>query len=203
MTDFELTFEVDELPDDVLDAIDQEFDAVVSGHPGLTLITVLVPGVTALGAAKTAVKKLEHLPGVVVRRICEDLVNRRDIAERSNVSIQAVGQWIRGDRHKFNAFPQPFNFVGGGVWLWPEVNDWLRRTEKEFDESVAFPCRNDYYEINRWISHRRAQQLVHVGITWTSDNFEASIDRLTEESETSTTGWTVVRKRRIRMDDAS
>ncbi|GAA3430540.1 hypothetical protein [Kutzneria kofuensis] len=168
MTEFELIFAVDQLTDDAIDAIYDRYDALVAGHGDMTLLTVTAEGPTPVAAGKTAVRDLELLAGVIVQRCYEDLVNRKDIAERCNVSPQAVGLWIRGDRQRKHPFPQPFNLVGGGVWLWGEVNEWLRRTYKPQDD-VHYPCRDDYAEINRWIAEHRAQKrMLHVDFSWSS-----------------------------------
>lgn len=158
MSDFELIFAVDDLSDDVIDQIYDRYDAIVAGHETVTLLTVTAEGATPFTAAKAVVRDLESIDGVVVRRCYEDLVSRRDIAERCEVSPQAVGQWIRGDRHKGHTFPDPFNLVAGGIWLWGEVNSWLRRSGLKYYE-IAYPCRDDYAEINRWISNYRAHSV--------------------------------------------
>lgn len=156
MADFELIFAVDELPEDTVWSIYEEHDALVASHGALTLLTVTSQGMTALSAAKVAVLSLERFPEVRVKRCYEDLVSRIDIAERASATPQAVGQWIRGERHRNYPFPEPFNLVSGGVWLWGEVNQWLRRAKKTADE-IQFPCKEDYAEINKWLNERQAR----------------------------------------------
>lgn len=154
MPTYELIFAVDELADDTVWSIYEEFDALVATHGALTLLTVSVPGANAVRAAKSAVEELERLQGVRVKRCYEDLVSRMDIAERTEATPQAVGQWIRGTRHRDQPFPEPFNLVSGGVWLWGEVNQWLRRVGKKADDQ-QFPCKEDYADINKWLNERR------------------------------------------------
>ncbi|SHG32931.1 hypothetical protein [Streptoalloteichus hindustanus] len=157
MTQFELIFAVDGLAEGAVWAIYEDFDALVATHGTTTLLTVTTPGPTAPMAAKAVVAKLEKTARVVVQRCYEDLVNRVDIAERCRTTPQAVGQWIHGKRRREVPFPEPFNLVNGGVWLWGEVNEWLRRSGKPSDD-VQFPCRADYYEINHWLNERRTQR---------------------------------------------
>jgi hypothetical protein len=153
---FELIFAVDKLDDDTVWSIYEKCDALIATHGSLTLLTVMSEGATALRAAKMIVQGLERVPNVKVKRCYEDLVSRVDIAERAATTPQAVGQWIRGERHRDHPFPEPFNLVSGGVWLWGEVNQWFRRTGKKSD-NLQFPCKEDYAEINQWLNERRAQ----------------------------------------------
>ncbi|MCA1703497.1 MAG: hypothetical protein LC808_09660 [Actinobacteria bacterium] len=157
---YELTFEVDELADDIIDAIYDRFDALVSAHAHVTLITLTAEGPTAVVAGKRAVEEPESELRVVVRRSVEDLVTRADIASRCDVTPQAVGQWIRGARQREASFPARFSLVAGGIWLWGEVNDWLRRVGKPHDGDLCFPRREDHDELNLWLKERRVSQRV-------------------------------------------
>lgn len=160
MGQYELTFDVDDLSDDTIDKIYDRFDAVVGSHADVTFLTLTAEGPTAVVAAKRAVEELESELAVVIGRVVEDLVSRVDIATRSESTPQAVGQWIRGDRHRGFPFPQRYSLVAGGVWLWGEVNEWLRRVQKKHDESMLFPRREDHDEINAWLKDRRTQHQV-------------------------------------------
>jgi hypothetical protein len=153
VTTIELIFSVDPMDDDVVWEIYEKFDAVVATHSGITLIEVSVEGNHPVRAAKKAVRELERIDGVHVLRCYEDLVSRADIAERASATVQAVGHWIRGTRHKGHPFPQAFNLVNGGVWLWGEVNNWLARVGKPVDNAY-YPSREDHLEVNKWITER-------------------------------------------------
>lgn len=185
MSEFELIFAVDDLSDDIIDQVYDRYDSIVAGHGSVTLLTVTAEGSTALNAAITVIKDLEKIDGVIISRCYEDLVSRRDIADRCEVSPQAVGQWIRGDRQRGYAFPDPFNFVSGGIWLWGEVNSWLRRSGLNHD-SISYPCRDDYAEINRWIrSHRARSVMVTVDLVVNSERISRhDIRREPAESRT-------------------
>ncbi|MDQ2792055.1 MAG: hypothetical protein M3Y73_21010, partial [Actinomycetota bacterium] len=144
MTQYEWIFAVDDLADDTIDAVYETYDALVSHHGGLTLLTLTTEGDTAVEAAKTIITQLQRDRRLVrVRRAYEDLVTKADIASRSNTTPQAAGQWVRGKRLREFPFPECFSLAAGGIWLWGEVNDWLRRTGKSADD-IEYPRREDY-----------------------------------------------------------
>lgn len=153
MTQYELIFAVDALSDVTVTAIYDTYDALYARHGDTYLLTITQEGPTARDAAERAVAVLETQHGVTIHRLCEDFVNRGDIAERTDSTVQAVGQWIRRDRLKNAPFPEPYSFVSGGIWLWGEVNDWLRRVGKDADE-LHYPGRVDVAEINTWLATR-------------------------------------------------
>ncbi|MDQ3760858.1 MAG: hypothetical protein M3460_03930 [Actinomycetota bacterium] len=150
MTQYEWIFVIDDLTDDAVDAVYETCDALVSHHGGLTLLTVTAEGATAVEAAKTTITQLQQERLVRFQRAYEDLVTKVDIASRCNTTPQAVGQWARGKRLRDFPFPQCFSLTAGGIWLWGEVNDWLRRTGKSADD-IEFPRREDYAAVNYWI----------------------------------------------------
>lgn len=167
MANYELIFDVDELTDEAIDEIYDRYDAIVAGHGDRVLLTVTVPGTNAVSAAQSAVRDLETIDGVTVGSCYEDLVSKTDIGRRIGVSPQAVGQWIRGDRHRAHVFPKPYNLVSGGVWLWGEVDAWARRVGLT-NSDLEYPCQDDYVEINRWIKEHRASAItVTVDVTLT------------------------------------
>lgn len=157
MAQYELMFDVDALDDATTEKVYADHDALVSSHQDGTTLTITAEGATAATAAKRVVAELDML-GVKVRRLTEDLVSRTDIAARCDATPQAVGQWIRGTRQRDTAFPPRLHRVAGGIWLWGEVNDWLRRVGRPYDEGIEYPCRRDYDEINGWLCERDVKQ---------------------------------------------
>jgi len=161
MAEYELTFELDPLGEDQEDAICDRLDAVVATHGSTTLVTLTGRGCSVLDAAKRAVRELEHCGGVV-HRLYEDLVSRSMIAQRARTTPQAVGQWVRGERQVRGAgdpvFPEPYNYVAGGVWLWGEVNAWLVALDRH--DGMNHPHRIDYALLNEWLSTRRSAAAV-------------------------------------------
>lgn len=126
----------------VEDAVADSLDAVIATHHGVVTVTVLITAPYCLAAARSAIDTLRRL-GTPPRRLVDDLVTRSQIAERAGVTRQAVGQWIRGERHSGSAFPRPFVLAGGGLWLWGEVLDALAARGIELDEGISYPTRRE------------------------------------------------------------
>jgi len=141
-TPYELSFEVSDLSERVEDAIADHFDALVSAHSGVTKVTVSAEGTTCLEAAIGVIDALRSL-GAVPLRLMDDLVSRGEIARRAGVTPQAVGLWIRGERHVSSPFPKPFVLAGGGLWLWGEVVSALAQRNVSIDDDVRYPTRRD------------------------------------------------------------
>jgi hypothetical protein len=160
---YELIFETSELAEDVEDAIYEAFDALVSQRGRDSFVTLSAEGESAFEAAAAAIAGLQAL-GAEVRRMTEDLVTRANIAERAGVTTQAVGLWVRNERHQEDPFPAPYNHVAGGVWLWSEVNDWLARGHGAAD-GLRHPSRDDYAQVNAALAQSRHAVPVSVG-TW-------------------------------------
>ncbi|MGH3885804.1 MAG: hypothetical protein ACRDSZ_04405 [Pseudonocardiaceae bacterium] len=156
MAQYEWIFVVDDLSDDAIDGVYATCDALVSHHDGFTLLTVTAEGSTAAEAAKTTITQLQHERQLVrFQRPYEDFVTKVDIAARCSTTPQAVGQWVRGKRQREFPFPGRFSLTAGGIWLWGEVNHWLRQAGKSSDD-IEYPCREDYSAVNHWICEQRA-----------------------------------------------
>lgn len=143
---FELIFEIEELSDEREFELLEAFDCFVGGHGRVTLLTITWEAADATQAGLHAARELQKR-GVVVTRLVEDLVTRSAIAQRSSKTTQAVGLWARGERQQADPFPAPYVLAGGGVWLWGEVNDWLRRQGYAHDD-MAYPTRADHARVN-------------------------------------------------------
>ncbi|MFI6305915.1 hypothetical protein ACIBCH_28895 [Amycolatopsis thailandensis] len=176
MGQYELIFTIDHLEEDRAFEISNTIDVMYSEHGRTSLLTVTSEGDTALAAATDVVVQLETQFGVVIHRAYEDLVTKADIAERAGATVQAVGQWARGVRQKELRFPEPFNLVGGGVWLWADVNEWLREAGKAYDDDLLYPNRDELELINAWLKNRKSGQpsrrinLVHLGSAMSEQN---------------------------------
>ena len=139
---FEIILLVDELTAEQEDLIYDEQDALISSHGDASRLTVTVEGSTALAGARRLLRFL-RVVGARPRQFCEDFVTRADIADRADVSRQAVGLWGRGERHQ--AFPTPYSPVAGGIWLFWEVDSWLRKNVWTYDgPELSFPTREDH-----------------------------------------------------------
>lgn len=149
LTDFELIFVIPDVSgpgDERIAAAEEHLDIVVESHSGLTLATVTAEGADSVAAALAAAAVLSAC-GLPPVRSYPDLVTRQDIADRAEVSRQAVGNWVRGERIQSDPFPAPVNFVGGGAWLWGDVAAWLRRHDRGADE-MEFPSIDDHARID-------------------------------------------------------
>ncbi|WP_147917225.1 hypothetical protein [Ruania zhangjianzhongii] len=146
-SNFEFTFEVAELNDTAVDAIELHYDCVESTHGRTTELTLLVPGMNATDAASEAINRI-LAAGVTVRRLVDDLVTRTEIAERADVTSQAVGLWARGERKRGVSFPEPYVYAGSvRLWLWGEVATYLRAAHVPIDEGVQYPGRAETLRI--------------------------------------------------------
>ncbi|HEY8717981.1 helix-turn-helix domain-containing protein [Pengzhenrongella sp.] len=139
---FELIFEFPALSEDLEDAIAGCFDALIATHSEVTTVTLSAEGDTCLLAASSAIDGLRTL-GANPLRLVDDLVSRGEIARRAGVTPQAVGLWIRGERHAGTAFPRRFVTAGGGLWLWAEVVPALAERGVAIDDGVQYPTRRD------------------------------------------------------------
>ncbi len=147
MTKFELQFQIEPASEDVLDNVIAAVDSGYASHGNVHLLTVWTEADTAIDAARQEALRLASLR-VVVIRLYEDLVTRQDIADRTGTTRQGVGNWVRQERRTGNnrSFPDPYNVVGGGIWLWSEVNDWLEQVGKA--DGLAHPTARDYAIFN-------------------------------------------------------
>lgn len=158
---YELIFETSELSEDIEDTIYEAFDALISQRGRNSFLTLSAEGESAFEAAVGVIAQLQVF-GLEVRRLTEDLVTRADIAERAGVTSQAVGLWVRNERHQDDPFPAPYNHVAGGVWLWSEVNEWLARGHGIADQ-LLHPSRDDYDQVNAMLAESRRRAPVAVG----------------------------------------
>lgn len=74
---------------------------------------------------------------IKIKRIDLDLVSLSQIAERLDVTREAVRLWSTGERRQ--DFPAPFTSAGKSLlWAWSDVFDWL--TEEEIqDDPLPLP----------------------------------------------------------------
>ena len=74
----------------------------------------------------------ERSPEIIIKRVDLDLVSLSQIAERLDITREAVRLWASGQRRK--GFPVPFTSAGQSLlWAWSEVYDWLTPEETEGD----------------------------------------------------------------------
>jgi hypothetical protein len=167
---FEIAFVTETIEDPADDRIDRAVAVIpnlgVSSYGDLTVMTALVRGGSAVEAGIYAAKAIDA-SGINVLRSYQDLVTRQDIADRLEVTRQAVGTWVRGERHHDTPFPPPSSLVAGGVWLWGDVVAWCRASGRDVDDA-NFPSLED---------HNRLDLLISAGVkTVTLSTYEAASD---------------------------
>ena len=149
MKNYELTFNVVEVPDKLADELLDQFDCAIGEyHGGQQYITITADGDDCFSAAKAMTTRLQAL-GMIVQRLQEDLVSRNEIADRVGVTRQAVSNWVRGQRGK--GFPAPSNDVAGGVWLWGDIARWAEAHGSYDANGMNYPWRADYDRVNGWL----------------------------------------------------
>lgn len=161
----------------IVDGLDAQDDAqvdllaelpevlVLSDADGAVEVHVEIEAPASEAAVRAAVLILESAaPGVRVERIELDLVAASDIAERVEVSRQAVTNWATG-RRSGPPFPSPLGRIAGGtrVWAWSQVLPWLQASQHATDHETAL----DYaviVELNALLQHpRQPSRLASVG----------------------------------------
>jgi transcriptional regulator with XRE-family HTH domain len=197
---YELIFQTEPLTETVMDAIEAEFDALISGHGTSYMVTVSAEGRDAVTAADSALLHLRNL-GAHPYRLVEDLVSRSEIARRVGVAPQAVGQWIRGERRAEQPFPEVFNAVAGGVWLWADVVDWLEHVNVpgvDLDEAVAHPHREDYWAVNHRLvaEHSDVERARTIGGLVAAVSSSSPVHAIVTIKETTSRGGTQARSGR-------
>lgn len=138
--------DVEDLADPRLDLLTDWVDTVCQSHADLTVVTVLLEGRSALETGIAAVEFLRRC-NLFTPRSHLDLVTIPEIAERADVTRQAVANWITGIR-RGDSFPPPANLVNGGVWLWHDVDKWLKERHKDVSNGVSYPTFEDHTKLD-------------------------------------------------------
>jgi hypothetical protein len=158
--DYDFTFVVAGATAEDQDAVRtllDRLDAVLALAGGQHLVSITMEGPSAVEAAlMAAVAIRDCVPGIRVVRLDRDLVGVYEISERTARSRQNVQQWIVGSRKaEHGPFPAPEGTAGRSqVWLWTEVNAWLRR--HDMGDDVGYPTREEMGDIDFALTHRVA-----------------------------------------------
>jgi hypothetical protein len=164
-TEFEIAF-VTEMISDPADArlghvLTLLPDAIVASHRDFNIITTSVFAADAIEAGVRAARSIAA-SGIRVQRTYQDLVSRQDIADRSDVTRQGVGLWVRGERFTDTPFPAPISLVSSGIWLWGDVVNWGRSLNLEWaSDEPNFPSLDDHNRLDLMIS----SGIEHVTVT--------------------------------------
>ena len=149
--EYEFTFVVEGAgpeDDDAVSTLFNDLDAMLALAGGVIVLTIAAEGATALDAASQAVRAAcSAVPQLKVLRIDRDLVGVPEISQRTGRTRQNVLQWINGERQAKRPFPAPEGTAGRArVWLWTEVNDWLR--DLDLDDGSVYPTRDEMTDID-------------------------------------------------------
>lgn len=128
---------------------------MMSSIDGSVSIDLAVEATSPDAALRAGVHIVElAVPGASVCSVDLDLVAATDIAQRVDVSRQAVNQWVAGSR-AVPAFPAALGHVAGGtrVWAWSAVVPWLHNRGKALDECT--PTYASIVEANALLAHPR------------------------------------------------
>jgi hypothetical protein len=137
--------------EDLGQAFYAQFDGVLAERCGRIGVWVYVEASSALHAAMSVIPRLEEI-GFSVVRVDQDLVDGPEIANRLNVSRQAVQHWAVGTRG--SSFPVPVGFVGGKrLWTWGQIAEWARR-EGKTDEPLGLD-QDSAAEVDAMLGRRR------------------------------------------------
>ena len=151
-TPYEVKFEVRDitsLDDPRIQVAENELDAFVVLTQDNCTVAIEVDDVpNGIAAGKTAAHALSRA-GIVPIRSVPDIVDTSAIASRAEVTRQAVDHWVRGARGE--GFPDTFWPAGPRVWLWREVNDWLKENSKAFDADVEYPTKCDHTMLDAYL----------------------------------------------------
>lgn len=150
MRTYELTFIIDPIDDATIDRLAAEgIDWSQTGR--LQFAHVDETSVSCADAVKTALGNLQSL-GVRASRLRLDLVSSSEIAARTGVSRPAVTKWTK-ETSGSQAFPIEFDWsTTGPIWVWADVNDWLKTTGKAGYDEVCSPSLAEVEQANRWIA---------------------------------------------------
>ncbi|WP_418003343.1 XRE family transcriptional regulator [Mycobacterium sp. PDNC021] len=155
-TEFEIAFATEPIGDPADARLGQVLallpDATIASHRDFNIVTTAMHAPDAIEAGIRAAQLIEAA-GIRVLRTYQDLVARQDIADRSDMTRQGVGLWVRGERFSETPFPAPVSLVSGGVWLWGDVVEWARTLGLDWAaEEAHFPTLDDHNRLDVMIS---------------------------------------------------
>jgi hypothetical protein len=111
-------------------------DALVALQRGLFVLDFDREANTLAEAVESACADIRRASATIVRIEPDPLVSASDIAERAEITRQAVSFYVNGERGE--GFPPPVACVSGSrpLWKWSEVAIWLHAAGK-IDQSVV------------------------------------------------------------------
>jgi hypothetical protein len=134
------------------DFLCDEWDAHISRHGKQTFAAVLLAR-PALDSFFDLAKSLDGA-GIEILSVVQDLVTASEIAERLEVSRQAVNNWCRGTRKAASDFPEPVVLAGAHLWDWGQVVQWAR-THLVVNDAVQYPSPDEVAILNGHLASAR------------------------------------------------
>ena len=131
----------------------QRFEGILAERDGRISVSVYTDAESGFAAARSVIEDLETV-GFSIVRVDLDLVDSPEIAERLNVSRQAVNNWARGSRGR--GFPHPLGSPGGKrIWSWGQITEWAATNHRKFRGPSALSL-DDAVAIDHFLAQRRA-----------------------------------------------
>lgn len=141
MNSYEFTIVATGLPIDNDDWLDRFYDvgcddALVGLKRGLFVLDFDREAGSLIEAVESACADVRRAGATIVRIEPDPLVSASDIAERAQITRQAVSLYVSGERGE--GFPTPVACISGSrpLWKWSEVAAWLHAAGK-MDQSVV------------------------------------------------------------------
>lgn len=135
MNSYEFTIVATGLPIDNDDCLDRFYeagcnDAIIGLQRGVFVLDFDREADTLVEAIESACADVRCAGATIVRIEPDPLVSASDIAERAEITRQAVSLYISGERGE--GFPTPVACVSGArpLWKWSDVVVWLHKAGK-------------------------------------------------------------------------
>ena len=164
--EYEFTFEIEQISEALEDSVAYEMGASFFGRSSGTFVTVSRVDRSCFAAAVNLLGQL-HGFGVKTLRLVEDLVDRAEIARRTDRTPQSVGLWIRGERRTQATFPPSYTLTSGELWLWRDIQDVLPQLGVNLDEPLG-PARCDLPRIGGAVSGMHDGETIGLAIVETT-----------------------------------
>ena len=169
---------------ETLIAVSERFDDLAwSSHDGQAFATLFTTAPDPVAhAASVAARIAEHVPGAQVTGVDEQLVSVGDIADRANVTPEAIRLWAAGKRRSGNPFPRPRGRISQGrtqmkVWAWGEVHAWLRAEYKiPVEPNLTYLSARENVKLNAILAGIVLEPVLASGQGWQRVAREQAVD---------------------------
>jgi|GEM_PF-1186228 len=158
----ELTVEGVDLDDEAIDdLLDKHFlmnEMIVGSSSGIVTFTIVTSNnINIVEAAIELGHRILYFLDATAVRWNDDFVSYGEISRRSDIDIEKIRLWAKGNPHISKAnpipnFPIPYGYLGIGVihspfWRWSEISDWLN-INFHLGDNLIYPTNYQITEIN-------------------------------------------------------